>query len=107
MEMPSTLKARINRAPDGSRPHGAIDAGRQRDQHDDQACREHELEACRKFGEDHLKRRPLVDVGGAEIARWRSSDIAHKLHRPGRIEAELMAKRGALAFRHRLTRDLA
>ena len=37
----------------------------------------------------------------------RAAEIAGELHRPGRVEAELMAKRLALGLRHRLAHDLA
>ncbi len=36
-----------------------------------------------------------------------AAEIARKLHRPGRVEPELMAKRLALGFGHRLADDLA
>ena len=50
---------------------------------------------------------PLVDIGLAEIALRRVAEIARKLRRPRRIEAELVAKLGALRLRHRLAHDLA
>ena len=36
-----------------------------------------------------------------------AAEIAGELHRPGRVEAKLVAKRLALGFRHRLADDLA
>ncbi len=75
-----------------TRADRAIDSRRHGEQEHDQARAEHELEACGKFGEDDIERRPLVDGGGAEIALDRAAEIARELHRPGRIEAELVAK---------------
>ena len=37
----------------------------------------------------------------------RAAKIAGELHRPGRVEAKLVAKRLALLFRHSLADDLA
>ena len=37
----------------------------------------------------------------------RAAEIARELHRPGRIEPELVAKLLALGFGHRLAHDLA
>ena len=63
-------------------------AGSEIQQHDE-ARGKHELEARRKFGKHHIERRPLVDIGLAEIALRRVPEIARKLRGPRRIEAEL------------------
>ena len=91
----------------GARLHRAIDAGGERDEEHDEARGKHELEARRELGEHDRDRRPLVDVGLTEIALRRVAEIARKLRRPGRVEAKLVAKLGALRLRHRLAHDLA
>ena len=90
-----------------SRLHRAIDAGGERDEEHDKARGKHELEARWELGEDNRDRRPLVDVGVAEIALRRAAEIARELRRPRRVEAELVAKLGALRLRNRLAHDLA
>ena len=95
--------------PRAARPwsHSAIDPRRHGQEQHDQARGEHELEARRELGEDHLERRALVDGGGAEIAFDRAAEIARELHRPRVVQPEFLAQRLALGFRHRLAHDLA